>query len=126
MAGAEGRAGKEKFLDRTVRFLNLLRAQVHFDGPLDALETYLQIVLQDKKKPPLCSEQLDTHPGVTMHKLNPCAGLVGTLVTSAAGLGPEQTSCHLIGTASLCHTRPCERNTPEMESAPRRAGERHT
>lgn len=66
-AGAEGGRGGDGLLGRALWFLHLLRAQVDFDGPLRALQVYLQVLLEEEEKPGHGSGQLDTYSGVSVH-----------------------------------------------------------
>lgn len=47
--GAEGGGGGEGLLGWTLWLLHLLWAQVDFDGPLCALQVYLQVLLEEEK-----------------------------------------------------------------------------
>lgn len=51
-SGAEGGRGGDRLFGRAVWFLHLLRAQVHFDGPLRALQIYLQVFLEEGEARP--------------------------------------------------------------------------
>lgn len=59
-AGAKGGGWQEGLLGRTVRLLHLLWAQVDFDGPLGALQVYLQVILEEEEKPGHDSGRLGT------------------------------------------------------------------
>ena len=66
-AGTEGGHGGDGFLGWAIWFLHLLRAQVDFDGPLRALQVYLQVLLEEEEKPGHGSGQLDIDLGVSVH-----------------------------------------------------------
>lgn len=65
--GAEGGRGGDGLFGRAVWFLHLLRAQVDFDGPLRALQIYLQVFLEEEEKPGHGSGQLHTSSWVSIY-----------------------------------------------------------
>lgn len=126
-AGAAGGGGGEGFLGRTVWILHFLGAQVDFDGPLRALQIYLQVLLEEEEKPGHGSGQLDTylwvnvyeHVALTVHKsrLNSGAGLwagplwpVDICFVACLAPGPFFWGQHLdfpLGSHSSPHSQAC-------------------